>query len=131
MRLKSSRGCLGSGEPIQARGSTVRLVVPRDPQVTRELGPISGKDELLSAEENLQDHGYVTLADIQLMRGTYTISPAGLLDGGLPEPSEAAQNLVEEPEREPRPATRGAQASTKRPWWRRMIGGERSEVVAA
>jgi hypothetical protein len=79
------------------------------------LGPISGKDELLSAEENLQDHGYV--ADIQLTRGTYTISPAGLdwLDGGLPEPSEAAQMFVEEPEREPRPATRGAQANTKRP----------------
>jgi hypothetical protein len=100
---------------IQARGSTVRLVVSRDREVIRELGPISGKDELLSAEENLQDHGYVTLANIQLTRGTYTIALRDWLDGGLPEPSEAAQLFMEEPEREPRPATRGAQASTKRP----------------
>ncbi len=72
----------------QAKGSTVRIIVPRDPQVAYELEAVPTEDELLSAEEYLLDQGYVAPADIGLTRGTYTITPAGLawLDSGPPEP---------------------------------------------
>jgi hypothetical protein len=72
----------------QARGSTARIIVPRDPDVAYELEAVPTQDELLSAEEYLLDQGYVAPADIGLTRGTYTITPAGLawLDSGPPEP---------------------------------------------
>jgi DNA-binding PadR family transcriptional regulator len=35
-------------------------------------------DDLLSAEEYLEEHGYLAPTDIGLARGTYTITPAGL-----------------------------------------------------
>jgi hypothetical protein len=72
----------------QAKGSTARIIVPRDPEVAYELDPVPTEDELLSAEEYLVDRGYVAPLDIGLTRGTYTITPAGLdwLDSGPPEP---------------------------------------------
>jgi hypothetical protein len=72
----------------QAKGSTARIVVQRDPEVAYKLDPIPTEDELLSAEEYLLDHGYVVPVDIGLTRGSYTITPAGLdwLDRGLPGP---------------------------------------------
>ena len=72
----------------QAKGSTARIVVPRDPEVAYKLDPIPTEDELLSAEEYLLDHGYVVPVVIGLTRGSYTITPAGLdwLDRGLPGP---------------------------------------------
>ena len=72
----------------QAKGSTARIVVPRDPEVAYELDPVPTEDELLSVEEYLLYHGYVAAVNIGLTRGTYTITPAGLawLDRGLPEP---------------------------------------------
>ncbi len=72
----------------QAKGSTARIVVPRDPEVAYELDVALTEDELLSAEEYLLDHGYVAAVDIGLTRGSYTITPAGLawLDKGPPEP---------------------------------------------
>jgi hypothetical protein len=72
----------------QAKGSTARIVVPRDPEVAYELDVVPTEDELLSAEEYLLDQGYVAPVDIGLTRGTYTITPAGLdwLDSGLPRP---------------------------------------------
>ena len=71
----------------QAKGSTVRIVVPRDPEVAYELDVVPTEDELLSAEEYLLDHDFLAPVDIGLTRGTYTITPAGLdwLDKGLPE----------------------------------------------
>ena len=112
----------------QAKGSTVRVVVPRDPEVVYELGPVPIEDELLSAEEYLLDRGYVAPVNIGLTRGTYTITPAGMdwLDRGfpvVPEPSETAQTVEEEPERteQPRPAQRGSEGP-REPWWRRMFG---------
>ncbi len=68
----------------QAKGSTARIVVPRDPEVARNLEVLPTEDELLSAEEYLLDHGYVAAVDIGLTRGTYTITPTGLdwLDRG-------------------------------------------------
>lgn len=61
----------------QAKGSTVRLVVPRAPEVVYELGVDLGEHRFLAAEEHLLERGYVELVDIGL-RGTYTITPAGL-----------------------------------------------------
>jgi putative peptide zinc metalloprotease protein len=74
----------------QAKGSTVRLVVPRAPEVAYELDPVPDDEEFLSVEEYLLQHGYVAPVDIGLTRGTYTITPAGLnwLDRRLPESSE-------------------------------------------
>ena len=73
----------------QAKGSTARIIVPRDPEVAYELDMLPTEDELLSAEEYLLDHGYVASVDIGLTRGTYTITPAGLdwLDRGPQDPS--------------------------------------------
>ncbi len=72
----------------QAKGSTARIVVPRDPEVAYELDVVPTEDELLSAEEYLLDQGYVAPVDIGLTRGTYTITPAGLdwLNSSLPRP---------------------------------------------
>ena len=72
----------------QAKGSTARVIVPRDPEVAYGLEVPPTEDELLSAEEYLLDQGYVAPVDIGLTRGTYTITPAGLdwLESGLPEP---------------------------------------------
>ena len=62
----------------QAKGSTVRLVVPRAPEVAYELGVDLDEDRFLAAEEHLLEQGYVAPLDIGLTRGTYTITPAGL-----------------------------------------------------
>jgi hypothetical protein len=72
----------------QAKGSTARVIVPRDPEVAYELEVVPTEDELLTAEEYLLDQGYVAPVDIGLTRGTYTITPAGLdwLESGPPEP---------------------------------------------
>ena len=72
----------------QAKGSTARIVVPRDPEIAYELEAVPTEDELLTAEEYLLDQGYLAPVDVGLTRGTYTITPAGLawLDSGPPEP---------------------------------------------
>ena len=72
----------------QAKGSTARVIVPRDPEVAYELEVVPTEGEILSAEEYLLDQGYVAPVDIGLTRGTYTITPEGLdwLDRGSPEP---------------------------------------------
>ena len=62
----------------QARGTTVRLVVPRDPEVTRQLDPNLTEDELLAAEEYLLERGHIAPADLGLTWGTYTVTQAGL-----------------------------------------------------
>jgi hypothetical protein len=107
----------------QAKGSTVRLVVPRDPEVVDELGIPLTDDELLSAQEYLEDKGYVVLADVQLTRGVYTITPAGLewLESGLPEPPEAPETAADEPERAEGQQRRSG--GSEQPWWRRMFSG--------
>jgi hypothetical protein len=72
----------------QAKGSTARIVVPRDPEILYGLEEVPTEDELLTAEEYLLDQGYLAPIDIGLTRGSYTITPAGLdwLDSGPPEP---------------------------------------------
>jgi len=81
-------------------------------------------EELLSAEEYLERHGYLARADITLARGTYTITPAGLkwLERGSPQQLEPAGTVEEQQGRgEPLPATGEAQAGARRPWWRRVF----------
>src|SRR5215207_813350 len=83
----------------QAKGSTVRLVVPRAPEVAYEVGVELPEARLLEVEEYLQDHGYIEPVDIGLTRGTYTITPAGLeyLDMGASEALEAPREEATEP----------------------------------
>src|SRR5215210_7144667 len=112
----------------QTKGSTVRLAVPTDPEVVAQLASLPvgvTEGELLLAEEYLEGHGYLALADITLTRDTYTITPAGLkwLERGLPQQPEAAKMIAEGLERaELRSVTGGTQEGARRPWWRRIIG---------
>ena len=86
----------------QAKGSSVRLVVPRAPEVADELEPPLSDAELLAVEEYLLERGYVAPDDIGLRWGTYTITPAGFyfLEAGLPEPKDSLRALAEEPGKE-------------------------------
>lgn len=66
---------------MQAKGSTVRIIVPRDPEVVSELSQelsLYPSDDLPSAEEQLLECGYIAPADIGLIRGSYTVDRAGL-----------------------------------------------------
>ena len=127
---------LQTANRTQAKGSSVRLVVPRAPEVTYELEPPLSEAELLAVEGYLLERGYVTRVDIGLRWGTYTISPAGFdwLEGGLPQPTDRLRELAKMPGEEgaePRPGTGELtprdklwwRTLTERPWWRRMFGG--------
>ena len=110
----------------QTKGSTVRLAVPTGPEVDAQLPVAVTDEELLWAEEYLERHGYLARADITLTRGTYTITPAGLkwLERGSPQQLEAAETVEEAPDRaEHRSDTPRPQEGTRRPWWRRLMGG--------
>jgi hypothetical protein len=73
----------------QAKGSTVRLIVPRAPEVAQELGVELDDDLIVAVEEYLLNRGYVAPANIGLSWGTYTITPAGFswLEESSPESS--------------------------------------------
>ena len=138
---------LRTANRTQAKGSTARIVVPRDPEMVdelgREWGVIPTDDDLLSAEEYLEEHSYLASTDIGLTRGTYTITPAGLrwIEGAPPGATETPQETGEgsesakprrspasEEDREgPEPGTcvawsDGARGA-RRPWWRRVLRG--------
>ncbi len=127
---------------MQAKGSTVRIVTPRDPEVAHELGMDPDEDRLLRAVEYLLEQGYVVPAGIDLPRGDYTIAPAGLewLEMGVTESPEAPGEEAIEPvedttelpqEQLPRRLSQPLIEARKqldrepieRPWWRRMFGG--------
>ena len=96
----------------QTKGSAVRLAVPTDPEIEAQLAslPVAVTDEdLLSAEEYLERHGYLARAGITLTRGTYTITPAGLkwLERGSPQQLEPAGTVEEQQGRDS--ATGGSQ----------------------
>ena len=96
---------------VQAKGSTVRLVAPRDPDIVEELGRELGSgptdEELLSAEDYLLEHGYIALTDLGVTRNVYTVTRAGLdwLEADLTAPrSKSQQGPSEEAQsRETRP----------------------------
>jgi hypothetical protein len=83
----------------QGKGTTIRLVVPRDPEVARQLDatlaehalPAAEEYMLLAAEAYLLEQGYLAPTNLDLTWDTYTITPAGLgwLKEGLPD-KEAA-----------------------------------------
>jgi hypothetical protein len=117
---------LRAANRTQAKGSTVRLIVPRAQEVAEELGMELTDSQLLSVEEHLHDHGYIEPADIGLTWGTYTITPAGLRwleeealpsessespTGALsspiqPEPAEQQQQQQQQPAEPSEPAER-------------------------
>jgi hypothetical protein len=113
---------LRAANRTQARGSTVRLIVPRAPEVAEDLGMELTEARLLSVEENLQAHGYVEPANIGLTWGTYTITPAGLrwLEEAPSEspqpPTEAPESVVEEPRRE------SPETPVERPEGKNLVG---------
>jgi DNA-binding PadR family transcriptional regulator len=102
----------------QAKGSTVRLVVPRAPEVAYEMGIELPDDRLLKVEEYLQDYGYIVPVDIGLPSGMYTITPAGLewLDTAASELLEARREETTGPSEwaEPRPATNDTREDTEK-----------------
>ena len=83
----------------QAKGSTVRLVSPRAPEMAYEREPPLTEAELLEVEEYLLECGYVAPTNIGRRWGNYTITPAGFswLEGGLPEPTDQLWELAESP----------------------------------
>jgi hypothetical protein len=117
---------LRAANRTQARSTTVRLVVPRAPEVVHDLEVEIAEERLLRAEEWLVDRGYLAPADVGLTWGTYTITPAGLewLRGGMPEPLEAPQKVTE-PAAGPRPHPSAEENSEGRrgSWWKRWFGG--------
>lgn len=110
----------------QAKGSTVRLAIPRDTEVSDELGLDVTEEQLLSAEEYLEDRGYLERADISLTMGTYTITPVGLkwLETVIPGRPEAYETVKEQQGwGQSHPEAPRAQVGAKpRSWWRRMVG---------
>jgi hypothetical protein len=130
----------------QAKGTTARIISPRDPEVADELGMDPDEDRLLTAVEYLLEEGYVVPAGIDLPRGDYTIAPAGLewLEmGATTEPLEAPGEAPGEEAIEPLEDTREPpqeqlprrlsqpliqahkrvdREPTERPWWRRWFG---------
>ena len=70
---------LRAADRTQARGTTVRLVVPRAPDVAHDLDIEVAEERLLTAEEWLVERGYLATANVGLTRGAYTITPAGLV----------------------------------------------------
>jgi hypothetical protein len=130
----------------QAKGTTARIISPRDPEVADELGMDPDEDRLLTAVEYLLEEGYVVPAGIDLPRGDYTIAPAGLewLEMGattepLEAPGEAPSEEAIEPSEDPREPPqeqlprrlsqpllqahkRVDREPTERPWWRRWFG---------
>jgi hypothetical protein len=66
--------------------------------VIDELGIDVSEEQLLSAEEYLEDRGYLERADISLTMGTYTITPVGLkwLETGIPGRAEAHETVEEQ-----------------------------------
>jgi hypothetical protein len=98
----------------QAKGSTVRLVAPRDPEIVaeldRELGGLGPTgEELVSAEDYLLEHGYIAPTSLGITRDIFTVTLAGLdwLDSDLAAPrGTSEQGSSEEAQR--REARHGA-----------------------
>jgi hypothetical protein len=100
---------------VQAKGSTVRLVAPRDPDIVEELGRELGlgptDEELLSAEDYLLEHGYIAPTGLGVTRNVYTVTRAGLdwLEADLTAPRGKSQQgpSKEAQRRETRPGAPG------------------------
>jgi hypothetical protein len=148
---------LRAANRTQAKGTSVRLVVLRAPEVANEVDMGLTEAQLLSVEGYLAYHGYIEPVHIGLSSGTYTITTTGLewVEMSAPEPLEPASEGAK-----PRPAAGGAREDTRediekrqegriprriqrglnearkqlkeeRPWWRRVFGGCAALLVCA
>jgi hypothetical protein len=73
---------LSAADRTQSRGSPDRLVVPRAPEVTDEIGMQLTDVQFSSVEEYLEEQGYITVGELGLRWGAYTaysVTPAGLV----------------------------------------------------
>jgi hypothetical protein len=137
---------LRAANRTQAKGTTVRLVILRAPEVAHEVGVELTEAELWEVEEYLHHHGYLEPVDMGLTSRTYTITPAGLewvntvgvpepletpLEGADPRPDagDTREDIeVRQQGRVPRRLQRGLDEARKqlgeeRPWWSRVFGG--------
>ncbi len=130
---------LRAANRMQAKGTTARIIIPRDPEVVsevaQEISHSPSDDDLLSAEEYLMECGYIAPVDIGLTRGSYSVTPAGLdwLGRSFLSPPKAPETGAEGRDGAgSRPGTGGAREDTDRSsaqekpvlrtWWRRVIG---------
>jgi len=92
---------LRAANRTQARGSPIRLVVLRAPEVAHEVGMELTEAQLLRVEEYLHYNGYIEPANIDLTRSVYTITPAGFgwLEEGMPKLSPSKDRVRELAER--------------------------------
>jgi hypothetical protein len=112
---------LQTANRTQAKGSRVRIVVPRAPEVAHEVGAELPEARLVEVEGYLYLNGYVERVEMGLSGGTYTITPAGFewLEGGMPEePPSSAKDPVRELAQGPR--------GTAKPY--SVTGGAREET---
>jgi hypothetical protein len=114
---------LQTANRTQAKGSRLRIVVPRAPEVADVVGKELTEAQLLAVEGYLYLNGYVERVEMGLSGGTYTITPAGFewLEGGMPEePPSSAKDPVRELAQGPRgtaklyPVTGGAREETEK-----------------
>jgi hypothetical protein len=115
-----ARAILRAANRTQAKGSTVRLVFPREPEVLDEFGWGPTDVVLFSVVEYLEDHGYLAPANIGLIRKAYTITPAGFAwlekaESTLRAELAAERRRREDAERERDDLRRRLEASRKPP----------------
>jgi hypothetical protein len=86
----------------QAKGSTFRLVAPRDPEIIDELGRALGlgptDEEQISAEGYLLEHCDIAPTSLGITREVYTVTLAGLdwLERDVTAPRSASHGTSEE-----------------------------------
>jgi hypothetical protein len=111
---------LQTANRIQSKGSTVRLLVPRAPEVTEEMGIEPTEEQMVEVEEYLLERGYLSPVDIGLSRSAYTITLAGLrwLKDRPPQLLETLERAASDMEwLATSPADRGQERATERRWW--------------
>ena len=89
---------LRAANRAQAKGTPIRLVVPRALEVAYDLHMEVAEERLQAAEQWLLERGYLAPANVGLTWGTYTITTAGLewLRGEIPGSLDAPQKATEE-----------------------------------
>ena len=93
-------GAVALKRQLEAQGETVRV----------EKGFVYGLSEA-EKERWFSDYSRVPEFELSRDQDPRERGPAG------------SQSAAEKPQRESRPATRGAQDGAARPWWRRVFGG--------
>jgi hypothetical protein len=111
----------------QGKGTTMRLVLPRAPEVANELDPTLAEHELLAAEEAALESAL--RAEVEEERRRLEEFERELDEARrellvAQDSPGATQAVREEPEKEnPWSSTGGAQEDVERPWWRRLLEG--------